>query len=169
MPTEDEVYDMFLANAGKCPKCGEFLIIKRTPYGYNNLYKVIKKCLSCDYETNISNSYNEAIGLKEAIPEPPYIINEMEKKQTPITNQKEPIRNLPYSYFKVNDVLEREIKCPKCGSVNSFDIIYNHEIRDLVHKCNECDTEFVLKDIDYSTGIGVAIIVKTSSTREVCK
>lgn len=61
-----EIDDMFLAKAGKCPQCGEFLYIHNDKF--SKYYYVIKECLSddCDYTENISNAYNEAMGLKES-------------------------------------------------------------------------------------------------------
>ena len=49
------------------PKCGEFLYIKKEAMFWHGFYQVSKECLSedCDYKESISNSFNEAMGLKE--------------------------------------------------------------------------------------------------------
>lgn len=153
---KEEIDDMFLANAGKCPKCGEFLYIEQKGKRVNECYLVFKKCLSddCDYSENISNAYNEAMGIKQSkldqtTKEEPFVLpNDILKRD-----------NYPYSFYKIDDVIEHEIKCPYCGSVDSFDINYEISIRELVYVCNECHTKFKLKDMDFSTGIGIFEII----------
>ena len=146
---------MFLAKAGKCPKCGEFLYI-HIDDGFPKYY-VAKECLSddCDYTENISDAYNEAMGLKELDR-----YKKIEYKNSKLVKDVLHKTNVPHIYWNTDDLIKHTIECPKCHMINNFNSTYSIEHKALICECLLCHTEFQLVDIDSQTGIGTSKIIK---------
>ena len=169
MPSEEEIYDMFLATAGTCPKCGEYLYVEKEKYGFGNYYEVTQKCLSktCDYQQKISNSFNKAMGLIEFDKKTKEASEVFVKKAVSKVKHYSSSSPLPIGYWDINDVIGTSIICPVCHIVGNYEMDYSVELKSIVYKCDECSTEFMLTDIDTEAKEGEVIILKNGLTVEV--
>lgn len=162
MPSEEEIYDMFLATAGTCPKCGEYLYVEKEKYGFGNYYEVTQKCLSktCDYQQKISNSFNKAMGLIEFDKKTKEASEALVKKEVLRVKHYSSSSPYPSAYWGIHDVIGTSIVCPVCHVINDYELDYSIELKSMVYKCNECGTEFMFTDMDVETKEGKIIILK---------
>lgn len=169
MPSEEEIYDMFLATAGTCPKCGEYLYVEKEKYGFNNYYEVTQKCLSktCDYQQKISNSFNKAMGLIDFDKKTKEASEVLVKEAVSKVKHYSSSSPLPIGYWDINDVIGTSIICPVCHVIGDYEMDYSIELKSIVYKCNECGTEFMLTDIDTEAKEGEIIILKRDQKVEV--
>ena len=147
-----ETFKQFVYHAGRCPECNDYLF-PEISVDDNGVYTLVKKCMdrNCDYCLDVSEDFNNHMGVKKPKLEP------VKKEPEPLKKETSPKfkDHIPFIYYDVGQAVEIDNlinKLPNCPECMGYDweISVSRDIRrrymNAEARCSVCGCVFDVSD-----------------------